>query len=138
RTARTAPPRPRTTGDAGVSGAHDDPARRLRWWIAGGLAVLLATWVVSITIGPDGSVAYALPALRPGDGITSAWPRVHAFAAGLGVGAVRCDPRLSAIRGAISWQVRGPRVLVAWVVGAGLGSAGAVMQSVVRNPLAEP
>src|SRR5699024_12548200 len=104
RTARTAPPRPRTAGDAGVSGAHDAPARRLRWWIAGGLAVLLATWVVSITIGPAGSVASDLPALRPGDVFTSAWHHVHAFAAGMGIAADPGDPPLSAIREAIIWQ----------------------------------
>lgn len=138
RTARTAPPRPRTAGDAGVSGAHDAPARRLRWWIAGGLAVLLATWVVSITIGPAGSVASDLPALRPGDVFTSAWHHVHAFAAGMGIAADPGDPPLSAIREAIIWQGRAPRVLVASVVGAGLALAGAVMQSVVRNPLADP
>ena len=36
------------------------------------------------------------------------------------------------------WQVRFPRVLLAAVVGASLGCAGAVMQGVFGNPLAEP
>ena len=36
------------------------------------------------------------------------------------------------------WQVRFPRVLLAVVVGAALGCAGAVMQGVFGNPLAEP
>lgn len=35
-------------------------------------------------------------------------------------------------------QIRLPRVLVAMLVGSGLGLAGAVMQAVFRNPLAEP
>ena len=36
------------------------------------------------------------------------------------------------------WDLRLPRVLLALVVGAGLAVAGAVLQVVVRNPLAEP
>ncbi|WP_084011356.1 iron ABC transporter permease [Pseudofrankia sp. DC12] len=38
----------------------------------------------------------------------------------------------------IIWQVRVPRVLLAFVVGAGLSVAGAALQAVVRNPLADP
>lgn len=39
---------------------------------------------------------------------------------------------------AIVWLIRLPRVIVAAVVGAGLATAGAMMQSLFRNPLAEP
>jgi iron complex transport system permease protein len=39
---------------------------------------------------------------------------------------------------AIVWEQRAPRVALALVVGAGLSVAGAVLQAVVRNPLAEP
>jgi iron complex transport system permease protein len=39
---------------------------------------------------------------------------------------------------AIVWLIRLPRVVVAAVVGAGLATAGAMMQSLFRNPLAEP
>lgn len=38
----------------------------------------------------------------------------------------------------IVWMIRFPRVLVAACVGAGLALAGAVMQGLFRNPLAEP
>ncbi|WP_104135935.1 MULTISPECIES: putative F420-0 ABC transporter permease subunit [unclassified Cryobacterium] len=38
----------------------------------------------------------------------------------------------------IVWQLRLPRVLTAALVGAGLAISGAVMQSVTRNPLADP
>jgi iron complex transport system permease protein len=38
----------------------------------------------------------------------------------------------------IVWQIRTPRVLLALVAGAGLSVAGAVLQAVVRNPLADP
>jgi iron complex transport system permease protein len=39
---------------------------------------------------------------------------------------------------AIVWLIRLPRVLVAALVGAGLATAGAMMQGLFRNPLAEP
>lgn len=38
----------------------------------------------------------------------------------------------------IVWVVRLPRVLLAAVVGAGLATAGAVLQAAVRNPIADP
>jgi len=39
---------------------------------------------------------------------------------------------------AIVWLIRLPRVLVAAIVGSGLATAGAMMQGLFRNPLAEP
>lgn len=44
----------------------------------------------------------------------------------------------SAGRENIVWQIRFPRVLLAGVVGAGLATVGAALQSVTRNPLADP
>ncbi|MFD4365867.1 FecCD family ABC transporter permease [Rhodococcus sp. NPDC058521] len=38
----------------------------------------------------------------------------------------------------IVWNIRAPRVLLAALVGAGLGAAGAVIQAMVRNVLADP
>lgn len=38
----------------------------------------------------------------------------------------------------IVWELRAPRVLMAVIVGAGLAVAGACMQTLVRNPLADP
>jgi iron complex transport system permease protein len=40
--------------------------------------------------------------------------------------------------GEILWALRAPRVVAAAVVGAALGLSGAVMQGLLRNPLAEP
>lgn len=39
---------------------------------------------------------------------------------------------------AIIWQIRVPRVLTAAVVGGALGTAGAVFQGLLRNPMADP
>lgn len=38
----------------------------------------------------------------------------------------------------IIWQVRMPRVILAIVVGAGLALCGAIMQAIVKNPMADP
>ena len=40
--------------------------------------------------------------------------------------------------GEILWQIRAPRALAAALVGGALGLAGAVMQGLLRNPLADP
>ena len=39
---------------------------------------------------------------------------------------------------AVLWSIRLPRVLLAAVIGGGLGAAGAAMQALFRNPLADP
>jgi iron complex transport system permease protein len=48
------------------------------------------------------------------------------------------DPPVPILIDSIVWQLRLPRVLTAALVGAGLALSGAVMQSVTRNPLADP
>ncbi|MFG2041904.1 FecCD family ABC transporter permease [Dactylosporangium sp. NPDC048998] len=52
------------------------------------------------------------------------------------LGLIHADVPL--LRDHIVWELRLPRVLGAAVVGAGLASCGAVMQTVTRNPLADP
>lgn len=47
-------------------------------------------------------------------------------------------PGWSAGRANIVWEIRLPRALLAALVGAGLALVGAVLQSVTRNPLADP
>jgi iron complex transport system permease protein len=39
---------------------------------------------------------------------------------------------------AVVWSIRLPRIIVAMLVGAALATVGAVMQAILRNPLAEP
>ena len=38
----------------------------------------------------------------------------------------------------IIWDIRVPRTLLTWLIASALGLAGAVMQLLLRNPLAEP
>lgn len=48
------------------------------------------------------------------------------------------EPMLSALRVATVWELRMPRVLLSAIAGAGLSLCGVIMQSLLRNPLAEP
>ncbi|GGZ23856.1 iron ABC transporter permease [Streptomyces nitrosporeus] len=96
-------------------------ARALRdglLWTAG-TALLLLSVAVAVTIGP---ARISVP---------DVW---SAVAAHLGLG----DTRLTPIRDGIIWNLRMPRTLLAAVCGAGLAVCGTVMQSLLRNPLADP
>ena len=92
---------------------------RLALLIAAGVALLCSSVAVAITIGPAD--------IHVGD----VW---SAVAAHLGLGATELSP----IRDGIVWELRLPRTLLAAVCGAGLAVCGAVMQSLLRNPLADP
>ncbi|MET4097969.1 iron complex transport system permease protein [Agrococcus sp. UYP10] len=95
-------------------------ARRRRRWLLPALgALLLALGVAAACIGVAG--------VAPADALA-------AIAARLGVGA---SP-LGAVGDAIVVDLRLPRILAAAAVGAGLAIVGAVMQALVRNPLADP
>jgi iron complex transport system permease protein len=48
------------------------------------------------------------------------------------------DPALTDVSPTIVWTLRFPRVILAFVEGAGLGAAGSVMQGLFRNPMADP
>ncbi|PZR53136.1 iron ABC transporter permease [Xylanimonas oleitrophica] len=56
----------------------------------------------------------------------------------LGAGSLAPVPPAPPLIEALVWESRLPRVLLAAVVGLGLSVSGAVLQSVTRNPLAEP
>ncbi|GGQ65689.1 MULTISPECIES: FecCD family ABC transporter permease [Streptomyces] len=85
----------------------------------GGLAALLASIALAVTIGPA--------AISTAD----VWASVGAH---LGLG----EGTLAPLRDGIVWNLRMPRTLLAAVCGAGLAVCGAVMQSLLRNPLADP
>ncbi|NGO70459.1 FecCD family ABC transporter permease [Streptomyces boncukensis] len=86
---------------------------------AGLLAALLVLVLLSAGIG-----AYGIPL---GDIIGSVRHR-----AGLG------GAELDRVAESVLWNVRLPRVVLAVLIGASLGCAGALMQGVFGNPLAEP
>ncbi|MFD6098055.1 FecCD family ABC transporter permease [Nocardiopsis flavescens] len=92
---------------------------RLALLSCAGLAVLAVSVAVAVTIGPA-------------DITTSEVAR--STLARLGYG----ESPLSVLREGIVWNLRMPRALLAAVCGAGLALCGAVMQSLLRNPLADP
>ncbi|MEO5921292.1 MAG: iron chelate uptake ABC transporter family permease subunit, partial [Pseudolysinimonas sp.] len=88
--------------------------------IGGGLVVvLLGSIAVAVTIGAAD--------LAVGDVIGSVLSH-------LGIGTSPLD----SLRDGIVWELRLPRILTAAAVGAGLALAGAVMQAITRNQLADP
>ncbi|TQN28617.1 iron complex transport system permease protein [Haloactinospora alba] len=84
-----------------------------------GVALIALSIAVTITIGPAGisvsEVASVIVARLGGS-----------------------ESGMSVIREGIVWDLRLPRTLLAALCGAGLGMCGAVMQSLLRNPLADP
>ncbi|GHC70437.1 ABC transporter permease [Nocardiopsis terrae] len=87
--------------------------------ITSGLLLLALSVSVAVTIGPAD--------ITP----DQVWRSV---AARFGLG----ESPLSQLREGIVWNLRMPRTLLAAVCGAGLALCGAVMQSLLRNPLADP
>lgn len=82
--------------------------------------LLLASLTIAVTLGPAD--------ISP----TEVWATILHH-----VGLVPESP-VSRLRDAIVWELRLPRVVSALAVGAGLSLAGAVMQALTRNPLADP
>jgi iron complex transport system permease protein len=89
-------------------------------WLTLSIVCLVLVTGVAVTIGPaDVSLADVAGSILGHLGIHTG----HAVAP---------------LTDAIVWELRLPRVLTAAAVGAGLALSGAVMQSVTRNPLADP
>ncbi|MGW2281638.1 FecCD family ABC transporter permease [Streptomyces sp. NPDC001770] len=110
----------RTGPPAASPAAPVSPGRRTAPALALGLSVaLLLCCLLSAGLG-----AYDIPL---GDVLGSVLHRV-----GLG------GRELDRVGESVLWNVRLPRVVLALLVGASLGCAGALMQGVFGNPLAEP
>jgi iron complex transport system permease protein len=109
-----------------MAGSIPVPSRARR--IGGGMgivlaavAVLLLSGVVAVSVGavaiPVGTVwGVVLERVLPGT-VTADWTVGQA---------------------GIVWEIRFPRVILAGLVGAGLGLVGAALQAATRNPLADP
>lgn len=111
-TSAAVPPRRARTGRA-------PGALRTGVWAGVLLLALLASIVASVAMGAAD--------ISPGD----AWASILAR---FGVGTSPLTP----LRDGIVWELRMPRILAAAAVGAGLALSGAIMQAVLRNPLADP
>lgn len=96
------------------------PRRGAPWLLTVALAVLVGL----LTLASAGLGAYEI---SPGDVLSSI-----AHRAGVG------GTELARVPESVLWNVRFPRIVLALLVGASLGCAGALMQGVFGNPLAEP
>ncbi|GHG73694.1 FecCD family ABC transporter permease [Streptomyces griseocarneus] len=110
--------------DAAVSPAGAGPARAGRRRTGVLLALGMAAALGALCLLSAGLGAYDIPV---GDVLGSLLHR-----AGLGGAA------LDRVGESVLWNVRLPRLALALLVGASLGCAGALMQGVFGNPLAEP
>ncbi|WP_047868037.1 iron ABC transporter permease [Nocardiopsis sp. RV163] len=116
-----AAPESATPGRSGPAGVRWLATRAGTATAAAVLGVLLAVSAV-LAIGLGSAV------VPPAETVRYLW-------AALSGGAIQAD---EVVRYQIIWQIRTPRVLLAAVVGAGLGVVGVAVQAMVRNALADP
>ncbi|WP_455680369.1 FecCD family ABC transporter permease [Streptomyces lavendulae] len=90
---------------------------------------LMSCLLLLLPVAAVASVAVGAASLPMGD----VWRDLVGHLSGAGR-----PPQVSGIDDAIIWGSRVPRTLLAMIAGAGLAVAGAVLQTVVRNPLADP
>ncbi|MFJ3497221.1 FecCD family ABC transporter permease [Streptomyces sp. NPDC086091] len=109
-----------TSGTAGTAAPRRRARRGPAWLLTAGL-VLALLLLVPVAAGLG---AYPVPV---GDVLSSVQHR-------LGLGGAELDR----VAESVLWNVRFPRIVLALLVGASLGCAGALMQGVFGNPLAEP
>jgi iron complex transport system permease protein len=104
---------------ASLARASPQSGRRLAL-IPLGLALLLGAVVAGLLLGPARITAAGL---------------VATIAEALGIAPLPAEHARDA---AVLGVIRAPRVVLAALIGAGLGAAGAAMQGLFRNPLADP
>ncbi|NLA59700.1 MAG: iron ABC transporter permease [Firmicutes bacterium] len=91
--------------------------------VAAGLLFLLVGLALGLSLGSVSlPLRYVIKALAKGPS---------------GAGALSADG-METLADAIVWTLRFPRVLLAFIEGAGLAVAGSVMQGLFRNPMADP
>ncbi|WP_420864055.1 FecCD family ABC transporter permease [Streptomyces deccanensis] len=110
------------TGRPGKAGPRPSGAGRRRAPLLLTVGLLVALCVLVPVAGGLG--AYPIPT---GDVVSSVAHRI-----GLG------GAELARVPESVLWNVRFPRIVLALLIGASLGCAGALMQGVFGNPLAEP
>ncbi|KAB2582776.1 iron ABC transporter permease, partial [Rhodococcus erythropolis] len=97
---------------------RDKPTTVTLLWVIG-VVTLAGSAAVAITLGPAGLSVGEVASIVIGH-----------------LGGTAAD--VTPIRDGIVWDLRLPRTLLAALCGAGLGLCGAIMQSLLRNPLADP
>lgn len=112
----------------GAASGRTGPAG-VRW-----LATRAGTATAAVVLGVFLAVSAVL-AIGLGSAVVPPAETVRYLWAALSGGVIQAD---EVVRYQIIWQIRTPRVLLAAVVGAGLGVVGVAVQAMVRNALADP
>lgn len=114
---------------AGSGGAPSRPAGRTSLFGPDRQALLLVGLTILLVVAVLVGISVGSVNVPVGDVWSTIWR--HLFGA---------DPAVPVDKAtdAIVWTFRVPRALLAAIVGAGLAIAGAILQAVVRNPLADP
>jgi iron complex transport system permease protein len=115
-TATAAPATPRGERQTGRGGAMRFTLLLVALAVVVVVATLLAVGIGAVQVAPTRVVQIVAHHVAPG----------------------AVEPTFTAVEDRIVWQFRMPRALLALLVGAGLSVVGAVLQAVVRNPLADP
>ncbi|MFF4374328.1 FecCD family ABC transporter permease [Nocardiopsis dassonvillei] len=116
------------TATGGAAPGRTGPAG-VRW-----LATRAGTATAAVVLGVF-LVVSAVLAIGLGSAVVPPAETVRYLWAALSGGLIQAD---EVVRYQIIWQIRTPRVLLAAVVGAGLGVVGVAVQAMVRNALADP
>lgn len=114
------------------------PRRRDRRAVAIATFVAMSAALVVLTVVSAGTGQLSIPPAEVLGSFARAW---NGFVSSFGAGwlSVPSGAGMTHVNGeATLWLVRLPRLFMAVLVGASLATAGAVMQGVFRNPLAEP
>lgn len=121
-------PAPDDAASDGAASGRTGPAG-VRW-----LATRAGTATAAVVLGVLLAVSAVL-AIGLGSAVVPPSETVRYLWAALSGGVIQAD---EVVRYQIIWQIRTPRVLLAAVVGAGLGVVGVAVQAMVRNALADP
>jgi iron complex transport system permease protein len=120
--------------DRSGSGRRESGRRPLR---VGATFIALAVLCAALVVVSSGSGQLSIPPAEVVGAIGRGWNDLVSGVAGWLM--VPEGPAVTHPNGeATLWLVRFPRIVMAVLVGAALAAAGAVMQGVFRNPLAEP
>ncbi|GHC82278.1 sugar ABC transporter substrate-binding protein [Nocardiopsis terrae] len=112
-----------------LAAASPAPAPKPRWLTTPtGTATTVAALVLALAVSVVLAVGLGSAVVPPRETLRYLW-------AALTGGLIQADELM---RYQVIWQIRTPRVLLAAVVGAGLGAVGVAIQAMVRNALADP
>lgn len=115
--------------ERGDTPTTSEAAPKTRWMTTPtGTATTALVLAVGLTLSVVLAIGLGSAVIPPGETVRYLW-------AALTGGTIQADELM---RYQVIWQIRTPRVLLAAVVGAGLGVVGVAIQAMVRNALADP